>query len=48
MGWSLAACSGKQTSQATTNNNDKNKNEIHAKKKMFYLSLMLTIGELSL
>ncbi|MFC9727788.1 MULTISPECIES: M15 family metallopeptidase [Bacillus cereus group] len=33
MGWSLAACSGKQTSQATTNNNDKNKNEIHAKKK---------------
>ncbi|EHL75352.1 hypothetical protein HMPREF1014_01661 [Bacillus sp. 7_6_55CFAA_CT2] len=33
MGWSLAACSGKQTSQATTNNNNKNKNEIHAKKK---------------
>ena len=28
-----SACSGKQTSQATTNNNDKNKNEIHAKKK---------------
>lgn len=48
MGWSLAACSGKQTSQETTNNNDKNKNEINANKKMFYLSLMLMIGELSL
>ena len=48
MGWSLAACSGKQTSQETTNNNDKNKMKYMRRKKMFYLSLMLMIGELSL
>ena len=35
MGWSLAACSGKQTSQETTNNNDKNKMKYMRRKRCF-------------